>query len=102
MAIFDTMIIVWKEKRRWDAVRPFSAIRYLYGDQVLTLLNTGIKIIRGGGAKMSFLDTMIIVWKLKRRCDAVRPFSAIQYLYGDQLHTLFNMGFKAEVGGRYD
>jgi len=36
MAIFDTMIIVWKEKRRWDAVRPFSAIRYLYGDQPLT------------------------------------------------------------------
>ena len=34
MAIFDTMIIVWKEKRRWDAVRPFSAIRYLYQDQV--------------------------------------------------------------------
>ena len=30
MAIFDTMIIVWKEKRRWDAVRPFSAIRYFY------------------------------------------------------------------------
>ena len=36
MAIFDTMIVVWKEKRRWDAVRPFSAIKYLYGDQKLT------------------------------------------------------------------
>ena len=47
MAIFDTMIVVWKEKRRWDAVRPFSAIRYLYGDQVrnqtLTTLHLKIK-----------------------------------------------------------
>ena len=34
MAMFDTMIIVWKEKRRWDAVRPFTAIKYLYGDNV--------------------------------------------------------------------
>jgi hypothetical protein len=34
MAVMDTMIVVWKEKRRWDAVRPFTAIRYLYGDQV--------------------------------------------------------------------
>lgn len=36
MAVFDTMIVVWKEKKRWDAVRPFSAIKYLYGDQPLT------------------------------------------------------------------
>jgi hypothetical protein len=33
MAAFDTAIAVWREKYRWDAVRPFSAIRYLYGDQ---------------------------------------------------------------------
>ena len=46
MAIFDTMIVVWKEKRRWDAVRPFSAIRYLYGDQVRnqTLTTLHLKI----------------------------------------------------------
>ena len=54
MCFFDTKIIwqnviVWKEKRRWDAVRPFSAIRYLYGDQVLTLFSQGIKITRGRG-----------------------------------------------------
>ena len=44
MAMFDTMIIVWKEKRRWDAVRPFTAIKYLYGDNVRynnTLLLSG-------------------------------------------------------------
>ena len=43
-AMFDTMIIVWKEKRRWDAVRPFTAIKYLYGDNVRytnTLLSSG-------------------------------------------------------------
>lgn len=34
MAMFDVLIIVWKEKRRWDAVRPVTAIRFLYGDQV--------------------------------------------------------------------
>ena len=90
MSFFDTMIIVWKEKRRWDAVRPFSAIRYLYGDQVFTLFSTDIRIIRGGGAKMSFFDTMVILWEEKRRLDAVSPFSAIRYLYGNQVLTLFN------------
>lgn len=30
MAAFDAGIFVWKEKRRHDAVRPFSAINYLY------------------------------------------------------------------------
>ena len=32
MAAFDGGIAVWQEKRRFDAVRPFSAIRYTYGD----------------------------------------------------------------------
>lgn len=32
MAAFDAGIFVWQEKREYDAVRPFSAIRYLYGD----------------------------------------------------------------------
>src|SRR5262245_4131237 len=36
VAAFDTGIAVWKEKYRFDAVRPFSAIRYLYGDQPVT------------------------------------------------------------------
>ena len=36
MAMFDTTIAIWREKKRWDAVRPFSAIKYLYGDQNIT------------------------------------------------------------------
>ena len=32
MAAHDAGIFVWQEKRRYDAVRPFSAIRYLYGE----------------------------------------------------------------------
>jgi len=32
LAAFDGGIAVWQEKRRFDAVRPVSAIRYLYGD----------------------------------------------------------------------
>jgi hypothetical protein len=31
MASFDTAIAVWNDKHRYDAVRPFSAIRFLYG-----------------------------------------------------------------------
>jgi hypothetical protein len=36
VAAFDTGITVWKNKRRYDAVRPFSAIAYLYPDTLLT------------------------------------------------------------------
>jgi hypothetical protein len=32
LAAFDTAITVWNEKAHHDAVRPFSAIRYIYGD----------------------------------------------------------------------
>jgi hypothetical protein len=35
-AAFDTGIMVWKNKRRYDAVRPFSAIAYLYPDTMIT------------------------------------------------------------------
>lgn len=33
MAAFDGGIVAWKEKTRWNAVRPTTAIRYLYGNQ---------------------------------------------------------------------
>ena len=33
LAAFDTAIVIWSEKYKWDAVRPFSAIRYIYGDR---------------------------------------------------------------------
>ncbi|MBL8222632.1 MAG: hypothetical protein JNL62_25560, partial [Bryobacterales bacterium] len=31
LAAYDTGIASWYQKRRWDAVRPFSAIAHLYG-----------------------------------------------------------------------
>lgn len=36
LAAFDTSIAVWNEKYRYDAVRPWSAVRYLYGDSLVT------------------------------------------------------------------
>lgn len=33
MAAFDAGIFTWQEKRRYDGVRPFSAIEFLYGDR---------------------------------------------------------------------
>lgn len=33
VAIFDSSIWVWSHKRKFDAVRPFSAIAYLYREQ---------------------------------------------------------------------
>lgn len=36
VAPFDAGIATWHFKRKFDAVRPFTAIRYLYGDQNVT------------------------------------------------------------------
>ncbi len=36
VAAFDGGIAAWNEKYRHDAVRPFSAIRFLYGDSRIT------------------------------------------------------------------
>ncbi len=35
-ALLDAMTVVWQEKARYDAVRPFSAIAHVYGDQMVT------------------------------------------------------------------
>jgi hypothetical protein len=35
IASFDTAIAIWNEKTRYDAVRPFSAIRFLYGNRTV-------------------------------------------------------------------
>ena len=35
-AAFDTAIVIWKEKRRYNAVRPFSSIRLIYENQQVT------------------------------------------------------------------
>jgi len=36
IALFDAAIIDWHYKALYDSVRPFSAIRYLYGDKPVT------------------------------------------------------------------
>lgn len=36
IAIFDAAVASWHFKRKYDAVRPFSAIRHLYGDKKVT------------------------------------------------------------------
>ena len=35
-AVMDSSIVTWQEKARYDAVRPFSAIRHIYGDEPVT------------------------------------------------------------------
>ncbi len=35
-AALDGSIVTWQEKARYDAVRPFSAIRHIYGDELVT------------------------------------------------------------------
>ena len=35
-AAMDGSIVTWQEKARYDAVRPFSAIRHIYGDEPVT------------------------------------------------------------------
>lgn len=35
MAAFDAGIFIWQEKRRYNAVRPFSAIKHLYKDRMV-------------------------------------------------------------------
>ena len=36
VAAFDAGIPIWQEKAKWDAVRPFSAIAWIYGDHPVT------------------------------------------------------------------
>ena len=36
VAAFDAGIVIWQEKTKYDAVRPFSAIHLLYGDSTVT------------------------------------------------------------------
>jgi hypothetical protein len=60
IAAFDAAIAVWKEKYRHDAVRPFSAIRHLYKDQLVTAWGgPGIGTVADlpGGEWRSYLQT---------------------------------------------
>ncbi|WP_139559104.1 vanadium-dependent haloperoxidase [Methylotetracoccus oryzae] len=36
MAAFDGAIVSWKQKTRWNAVRPMTAVRHVYGDRTIT------------------------------------------------------------------
>jgi hypothetical protein len=36
LAMFDSLIAIFRDKRKYDAVRPFSAIRHVYGDRHVT------------------------------------------------------------------
>lgn len=55
MAAFDAGIVVWQEKRRHDAVRPFSAIREVYGDDPVTAW--------GGPGQGTVFDLPATEWK---------------------------------------
>jgi hypothetical protein len=55
MAAFDTAIVVWREKRRFDAVRPFSAVRHVYGDRHVTAW--------GGPGKGTVTDLPASQWR---------------------------------------
>ena len=35
MAAYDTGIVIWQEKARYDTVRPITTIPYLYGDELI-------------------------------------------------------------------
>ena len=41
IAQFDASIVGWQEKARYDAVRPVTAIQYLYGDELVPTYSTG-------------------------------------------------------------
>ena len=48
-------------------------------------------IVRGYFLKVSaWMDASIVSWQEKARFDAVRPFSAIPYVYGDELVTAWS------------
>jgi hypothetical protein len=55
LAAFDTGIAIWNEKTKWDAVRPFSAVRYVYGNRPVTAW--------GGPGKGTVNDLPASQWK---------------------------------------
>ena len=55
VAAYDTGITVWENKRKYDAVRPFSAIGYIYGDEMITAW--------GGPGKGTLNNVMASEWR---------------------------------------
>ncbi len=55
VAAFDAGIVSWNEKTKWNSVRPFSAIRYIYHDRPVTAW--------GGPGKGTVTDLPADQWK---------------------------------------
>jgi hypothetical protein len=55
IASFDTAIAIWYNKRKYDSVRPFSAIKYIYGNNIVTAW--------GGAGKGTVYDLPADQWK---------------------------------------
>ena len=55
VAAFDAGIVSWNEKAKWNSVRPFSAIRHIYGDRPVTAW--------GGPGKGTVTDLPAVQWK---------------------------------------
>ena len=46
IAQFDAGIVAWQEKARYDAVRPVTAVQYLYGDELVRTYGIGSDTLR--------------------------------------------------------
>ena len=59
IAKFDAGTIIWQEKARYDAVRPTTAIHYLYGDELVPILTDdfGNALMIPGNQWKSYLQT---------------------------------------------
>ena len=53
-ALLDAMTVTWQEKTRFDAVRPFSAIAHVYGDEMVS---------GWGGPGMGTMDIPASQWQ---------------------------------------
>jgi hypothetical protein len=54
LAAFDVGIAVWNEKAKWDAPRPWSAVRYVYGNRLVRAW---------GGPGKGTVDLPAVQWK---------------------------------------
>lgn len=55
IASFDTAIAIWHNKRKFDTVRPFSAVKYIYGNNIVSAW--------GGPGKGTVYDLPANQWK---------------------------------------
>lgn len=53
-ALLDAMVVTWQEKTRYDAVRPFSAIAHVYGDDL---------VLAWGGPGMGAMEIPATRWE---------------------------------------